>query len=374
MLYFEQKFFDNIKIQSFFENYNCSILKKIVSLGCYEEAQGSFYTRTGVGEFPLKNNFRNMPAFAMPKYDPKFANSWTDVTDNRCIELQKTKFDRPWVILWSGGIDSTTVVSAVIKNLSKADFENITIACSSVSIWENPIFYDKFIKPNFKTVDSQWAMSTDFIESNNYLITGEPGDQLFASGQLMFDKPHSVMHQTPLSYDLLFDFVVEKTDTEFAEWFCDFFIKNINSVDIPINSLHDASWWSQFNFNWVGVKMRMLNYGDWAKLKNAKVYFDTVLPWFDTVDYQKWAMVNNIADEKFGTGFNDAKLAAKKYIYNVDKNKYYRMYKTKMKSSDISSYGQLAEDRWCCMLDNYDLLNLQDHQEQILNLLPNHLN
>lgn len=371
ILYFEQNYdyASNLKIKNFF--IERGILDTLTQLDCYTPRSGSFYNRKGDGVFPLKNNFINVPGFAMPDYDPKFTKTWTVVTDERCVTLRSTQFDRPWVILWSGGVDSTNVVAAIIKNLPRSDFENITIACNSMSIWENPYFYYKFIEPNFKIVDSHWTVTNQCIESNNYLINGEPGDQLHASGSSVFDKLHSVLHATPLDHSVFFDFVAANTDEKFAVWFCDFFIKNINSVGVPINSLHDASWWSHFNFNWVGVKMRMLHYGDWAKLKNAKVYFDKFIPWFESDDYQRWAMVNNITGEKFGTNFSEAKLAAKKYIYDVDKNKYYRKYKTKMGSTDIHKFG--LRPSWCCMLDNYDLLNLKDHGDQILELLPNHL-
>jgi len=375
ILYFEQKFANNnLKIQNFFKTHNESTLKKLFLLDSIDQANGSFLNRAGVGDFPLKNNFINDQKFAMPKYDPNFKKTWADVTDEHCAHLRSTRFDRHWVVLWSGGVDSTNVVAAIIKNLPRADFENITIACNSISIWENPQFYYNFIEPNFKTVDSHWAVTNACIDADNYLINGEPGDQLFAPGNLAAEIPHAILHQSPLNYDVFFNFIATNVNKKFAEWFCDFVVKNINSVDVPVNSLHDVIWWSHFNFNWVGIQMRFLHFGDWSRLKNAKVYFDSFIPWFNSKGYQQWAMVNNVQGEKFGSSFGDAKVAAKKYIYDLDKNKYYQTYKTKMKSIDITSSNYGSPGDWCCILDNYDLLNMRDHEDQILKLLPGHLN
>jgi len=371
ILYFEQNsnYTSNDKIKNFF--IECDILETLTQLNCYDPLKGSFYNRCGFGEFPLKNNFKTVPGFAMPNYDPDFNKTWDIVTDDRCTALRLTHFNRPWVVLWSGGIDSTNVVAAIIKNLPKSDFENITIACNPISVWENPYFYYNFIEPNFKTVDSRWTLTNECIEFNNYLFNGEPGDQLFTCCSIVSNQPKDYPFQ-PLTDELLFDFICSRTDKKFAAWFHQFFVDNVKSVGIPLNTLHDAVWWSQFNFNWVGVKMRALHYGDWAKLKNARVYFDKFIHWYDSVDYQRWSMVNNIVGEKFGSNFSDIKLAAKKYIYNIDKNTYYKDYKTKMRSGDISS--NVSNSIWCCMLDNYDLLNLRDHEDQILELLPDHLN
>jgi hypothetical protein len=93
--------------------------------------------------------------------------------------------------------------------------------------------------------------------------------------------------------------------------------------------------------------------------------------WFDSNDYQQWAMNSNNVGEKLGSTVSEYKLAAKKYIYSVDNNSHYFKFKTKMPSIDMINRKWV--DHWCCIDDQWNLLNLTDHREQIISMLPDHL-
>jgi hypothetical protein len=74
--------------------------------------------------------------------------------------------------------------------------------------------------------------------------------------------------------------------------------------------------------------------------------------------------------EKLGTTTTEYKFAAKKYIYSVNKDNYYFKYKTKMGSSDV--FLDFVPD-WCCVDNDWNLLNFKDHADQIVTMLPDHL-
>ena len=324
---------------------------------------------------PFKNGLIDVPGFAMPDYVPNYNRTWTDITDQRCQDLRASHWDKPWIVLWSGGIDCTVVIAAIIKNLAQTDFDNITIACTAVSIWENPQFYFDYIKPNFKIVNSKEIFSGEGDSQGAYLIDGFPADQLTGciGGYLdtLYQNP-DVLHTNIIkNKDCAIDFFTDIADKNFAEWYYHVLVDNASSAGITLTTLHDLMWWSGFNNAWTSVKFGYLLQGKWAQLKNATHYIDKFVNWFDSNDYQLWSMNRDNAAEQLGANPSEVKLAAKKYIYSVDKNKYYLKFKTKMPSIEL--VNRKWNDHWCCIDNNWNLLNINDHKDQIISMLPDHL-
>ena len=85
----------------------------------------SWYSRTG------KNTmFCNNPGLiefnkAMPDYTQPFNRTFEQVSDQRCLDLRASHWHKPWVIMWSGGIDSTVMMTSILRNISPGDFKNI---------------------------------------------------------------------------------------------------------------------------------------------------------------------------------------------------------------------------------------------------------
>ena len=156
---------------------------------------------------------------------------------------------------------------------------------------------------------------------------------------------------------------------KFANWYYEHMLENINSVDIPIETYHDFFFWHMFNMTWNPVKLRSLWFQTDTDVDSLKKYLQYSIPWFDSTEYQQWAMCNNKFGIKYGQGIGKYKLAAKKYIYDFDKNKYYFDFKTKIKSGSIT-FDPIS---WFCILDDFRRLSLEEDLEQILVLLPAHI-
>ena len=376
ILYFNPVYLKHPTIQSvIIDHRGSNTLSKLANLNKIDKYHTAWYSRKGINLLPFKSELVNVSGFSMPDYNPDHNMSWFEVTDQRCLDLKSTHFDRPWTVLWSGGIDSTVIVASLIKNLDRADFDNITIACTSISIWENPKFYFDYIKPNFKVVNSTDLLFTDLENQNTYFIDGFPADQLTGCVGGYIDK----LYQNPglLHTDVIknkncaIDYIADRTDKKFAEWYYHVLVTNADSAGVPITTFHDFVGWSGFNPAWASVKLGFLSHGSWKNLKNAKHYIDKFVNWYDSNDYQQWAMNGKNAGEKIGSGAADFKLIAKKYIYSVDNNSYYLKFKTKMASIDI--YDRKLNEHWCCIDDNWNFLNLQEHKDQIISMLPDHL-
>jgi len=382
ILYIDQTQNNDPRIQQLLKEHgwNLSEIEKARIL--HNPGTPSFYNRCGKNTLTFENGFKTVPGFSMPSYDPSFDTSWAEVTDQRCVWLRKNKFDKRWIVAWSGGIDSTGILTSIIKNLPRADFENIVVACNKSSIWENPRFFFDFIKPNFTTVDSQKIIDLQTLNGANYIIDGEPADQLFSGGisQTMIISKGSLYLEKHMinEGELLIKYIAESPGKvghpppglKFAEWLYHALINNIKSTNLPIETFHDALWWSYFNFSWVSIKLRMLQSGNYGTLKNAGIYFDNMIHWFDSDHYQLWAMKNNVLGMKYGHTVGEYKYQAKKYIFDFDKNRYYFKYKTKTYSGD---YIWHSRKKWYCITEDLQLLNLQEHWDIIKDLLPDHM-
>ncbi|WP_353479882.1 hypothetical protein [Haliscomenobacter sp.] len=378
ILYFNPAYLKHSTIQqAIIQSRGHDTFSRLANLRKINKNHTAWYSRKGTNLLPFKSELIDIPGFAMPDYDPDYTQSWTQITDQRCHDLHTSHWHRPWLVMWSGGIDSTVIVASLLKNLDPADLDNITIACNPVCIWENPQFYFDHIMPNFKVVNSTEMMSEDFEHRDAYVIDGEPADQLFgcAGGYLdtLYQNPDLLYTNIINNKDCAIDAIAGLTDRPFAEWYYHVLVANAASAGVSVTTLHDLIGWSGFNNAWISVKFRVISdlRGNWRTIKNAKSYIDKFVHWYDSNEYQQWAMNPRNASEKIGSTTSEYKLAAKKYIHSVDNNGYYFKFKTKMASADLYSNQLLPP--WCCIDQDWNFLNLQEHEDQIISMLPNHL-
>ena len=380
ILYLNQAYLEQPDIQqTIIDHRGPDTFSKLKNLANINPAHAAWYCRKGTNLLPFKNELINVPGFAMPDYDPNFRKSWNEVTDQRCLDLRASHWDKPWAMMWSGGIDSTTIVVSMLRNLAPADLENITVSCNQFSVWENPRFYFEHIEPNFKVVDSHDLLAQDLDSQDIYFITGDTADQIFgcAGGYLdsLYQNIDLLYTDIIKNKDCAIDFIsaqLDMPDRCFAEWYYHVLLTNARSVGVPVTTLHDLFAWAGFNNDWVSNTFRFMCSGNWQNSKNAKSYIDRFVHWYSSNDYQHWAMNSNNASEKLGATASEYKIAAKKYIYSMDNNDYYFQFKTKMESSTLLDRAH-PWGHWCCIDHDWNLLNIKDHRDQIIQMLPDHL-
>ena len=380
ILYFNHAYLNHPDFkQAIIDHRGQDVFSKLKNLAEINPTHSAWYCRKGNNLLPFKNKLVDVLGFAMPDYDPNHRKSWSEVTDQRCVDLRASHWNKPWAMLWSGGIDSTTIIAAMIRNLAPADLGNVTVYCNQFSVWENPKFYFDYIKPNFKVADSHDLLNQDLDSQDIYFIHGDPADQLFGSAGSYLDRLYQdadLFHTNIIkNKDCAIDFIATQLDVpdkNFAEWYYHVLVSNAHSVGVPVTTLHDLIAWAGFNNHWVSSKFRSMFAGSWQNSKNAKFYIDRFVHWYDSDDYQQWSMNVDNASEKLGTDVSEYKLAAKKYIYSVDNNDYYFKFKTKIKSISFLDRKH-PWSHWCCIDHNWNLLSIADHKDQIVRMLPDHL-
>jgi hypothetical protein len=281
-------------------------------------------------------NLELLPEHRIPILDPNFNLSFEEVTDRRALELERLveSSNRPLVINWSGGIDSTCAVSAIYKNFKPHNRQNVTVSMNNYSYFENPVFFNKIIKPNFKI---------DRIENQQYdpwthsiLVSGEPADEMWIHADIIeiaHRYPGSSRNSIRSNPDHLIEFIGHKSNPEHAKWFYEMVLEESANFPIPIETYEDFYWWVNFNFYLVGDAVKeYLNGSTVQNQEMFELFRQYYKPWYLTDDYQCWSMMNNSNGVKIDDTIRSYKYPSKKYIFDVDKNPYYLNYKTKTAS------------------------------------------
>jgi hypothetical protein len=310
-----------------------------------------------------------IPKYAMVDYDPTFNLDFSEVSDRKAMDFKnRIAAGERFAIMYSGGIDSTTIMVALLRNLTKEELKSIFVCTSIPALVENPNFWTKHIAGKFNIIDSSQNKYDDLINAGYTPVTADDGDCIFGTvfgltiyynWQAMCDRYNLSQdsklfiannihrHSDPdLHYSAFKDLLIaymnvppnqkfpvvpqENPDPDFGRRLYDKFDLNCKTAGVPIQSLHDFFWWLIFN-------VKMLNCGiRGAVYYNDTVDFNTAIHkvenWYMDAGYQQWSMNNNNNGQKIIGGPATYKQAARDYIYSLDENDWYRSFKLKLES------------------------------------------
>jgi hypothetical protein len=302
----------------------------------------------------------------LPDLKIRTNESLTAITDNRAIALLKRAKDFDKVkLFWSGGIDSTLILAAILKNWNTADLEKLIIIGNEHSVNENKFMYENFIKDkiNIEIFDNYIADNIQFSDRILY-VTGDGGDPIGSGpGICEFDEmyPNIFLQSWKEHRNKIIDYFATKTEIRFGmphhvfdrednakksfQWIAD----SIEYHNIGIESIYDFLWWMNFNF---GFNID-ISYQLWAYFRIPSIttvdsmWSNNIFSWFEHMDYQYWSLSTIATDEKITNDILMNKNAFKKYIFDVDKNEDY--YKNKRKESSMpknfNKFNQYTDNR-----------------------------
>lgn len=265
-------------------------------------------------------------------------------------------------LLWSGGIDSTVVLFAMLD--AGIPF---TVIMNENSVKEYPMVAKKILAKEFSCdyflyqdkMKPLKEVVPDF--DNAWFVTGEIGDQLSGSmitmrytyeqrsmsmaeviKQDLFTKPYEVK---PEYVDGIPPLVVLKhgdyNTTELCVRYCEKPVYKFLGTDRETTTLSEFLWAVNFIYKYTLVILRLFKVGLWnAGSKENCTHF------FDTVKFQQWAMDNyksNCAYVKDA----DYKMPFKEYIYRFTNDAEYRDEKEKVPSLKVSPYWS-KDPMWNC--------------------------
>ncbi len=348
-------------------------------------APNIFISRNGEWTIPWKQELPTK--FSMPEYDPNYKKTFEEVTDNKALNIkQRINNGEKFAVMYSGGIDSTVVLVSLIKNLTKEELEQVTVCASAESIIENPFLWDKFILNKIKVLDSKKHKYDDLIEAGLTPITADEGDCIFGTliGLNMYNNFDYLIQNLSLETrinlanlknkmsdsnvhfsvfrDLIIKYLDISFDPQFGRILYEKYVRNVETASVPVQSLHDFFWWLIFNVKYLNCSVRgALYYNDRVEWQTA---INKIENWYNDTEYQLWSMANN----NNGTKIKDTPLSyknvARDYIYDIDKNIWYKNFKTKLESMwvignpqkvDHLEYSKRPNNR-VALTKNYEML------------------
>jgi hypothetical protein len=286
-----------------------------------------------------------------------FNKTFADVTDQRSFDLLNFSKDYNNIyIFWSGGIDSTIILTSVLKNWSKEDLKKIVVILNEYSIEENENFYLKFIKNKLATCSTTLFFSGEVNFNNSSIyISGEAADALAGHQYLnKFEMMYPGLQLKPFKKHTssIINFFARHHNLEYASYTFKKIVRSINYHNIEIDTVFDFFWWIAFNwcyekhvYNIIWQCIPELD----PSLNLEKFIKNNYFQWYNSEDYQYWAIQNKSNLINFVNDVKSNKFFQKKYIFDFDSNLDY--FENKIKEASTPKNTMLSNHKVMCALD-----------------------
>lgn len=283
------------------------------------------FDRFGVAPSPHYYKLSERSKFTFKGRD---LTSYATLMERRAKEL--AAIDKPLYVYWSGGIDSTALMVALIR-----EGVEMTVMMNDRSIWENGQFYYRFIKDKIKTRNSvDISVLNTLVEKDAHFITGELADQLFGSDTMQdvcLLEGWQLLHKPATEENVRRALLCKGMTDENIEPLYKVVFESAASQNVPIHRVFDFFWWISFAFKWQGVVYRMALYGP-AELNSllTEKHWDRVHHFFETDYFQTWSCTQH--EYKILDRWNTYKFTSKQYIFEFDEHEDYMLNAVKIGS------------------------------------------
>ncbi len=246
--------------------------------------------------------------------------------------------DKDLYLMWSGGIDSTSVAVSVLKHIKKYQHSRLHVISSQSSRNENPMFYHNFLK-QFDQIELKNFEPANLDLLHSIILDGEGGDQIFgssAANKIFSIYPDMILKPWRNNIDFLRQYWYKDDVPNFYDLFMQLMNVTIDQGLVPVETLFDFYWWLNFNFKFDSVMFRnTLKIGENVPDQQFEYFCNTVIRRLFAHDkMQQWSMSAG-AEEKICKAKKTVKWGGKKYIYEFDRNEYYFREKRKEFSSEV---------------------------------------
>eukprot|EP01023_Acetabularia_acetabulum_P019338 TRINITY_DN1983_c0_g1_i12.p1 TRINITY_DN1983_c0_g1~~TRINITY_DN1983_c0_g1_i12.p1 ORF type:complete len:735 (-),score=58.08 TRINITY_DN1983_c0_g1_i12:153-2117(-) len=292
----------------------------------------------------LNTNLKVKVLDAIPEFDYDFSKSLNQICLERAQEIMDiaNTQNKKIQILWSGGIDSTAVIIAFLTLFPEEVIKNkLEVLYTEASIQEYPEFKDSICPSyvNFTLLDD-FVFPLTFQRSNDLIVTGEHGDQIFGSDILkwcmgppkfpdgtineLFNKIDEPWQEVVLKLLVNSRAIPEGSEHAWLHWI----YQQVQKAPIPIQTTFDFFWWLNFSMKWQNVSLRMFT----KALSVDQSTYLRLLHFYRTDDFQQWSFHNHDYKLPNRTNWASYKLPLKQFIFNYTSDENYYNNKEKIQS------------------------------------------
>lgn len=295
-------------------------LKNYLTLSKFFQPDQTFIDRTENLTIPF--NIKNITP--IPSNIDQFNMSFDECIDSRMIELDRLyrETGRKFRLFYSGGIDSTSILSAFVKFYGIDNVADVLeITCTVDAIKENPWAWERIIRPaKFKLISSYshpycWDHDVTFIQ-------GECADLIIPGP---FTNPwlrYRSGKQTDVypTFDTVVDFLMWKSNNylnikctlEEAEYAADILINWAKKSTYNFETMISFTWWITFAGTWQTHKVRSVGFTNRTQLE-SDFFSKRYIQFYDSNDFQKWSIYTYGIQQEV-TSMKNFKPYTKKYI------------------------------------------------------------
>jgi hypothetical protein len=316
------------------------------------------YARFDKADYPVKI-LSNPIIDIVPDFSVRKKLDFTAVTDSRALDLlAKSKSYKNIFLFYSGGIDSTMILCAMLKNWSKDDLAKVTIVMNQHSIDENKNMFDNYISGQFFIVNTNEYFTESKINNDNLYITGSLGCPLMAdeSNTNRYNElyPNSYKRSWTSNVDTLIKYFAIHSDSATAQHIIDTVIKSLAKCQFEVETVYEFFWWINFNWGWDIDIYQSLWYWQLSEDTDTKKFIeDNHFIWLNTGDYQDWAINTMGTSLMVGDNIQMSKYSMKKYIYDFNQDLDYFL--NKVHEGSVSKNKSLITTALCGINSNYDI-------------------
>jgi hypothetical protein len=269
-------------------------------------------------------------------------------------------------IFWSGGIDSTTVITAFLQNLTSVN--QLRILYTPYSTYDYPEFVP-YLQKNFdmELVDISGMVYMD-TQFDGVFVTGDGGDELMASLDQSFIDSYGIkVLDQPWP-----DFFLHNGHSQALIDFCH---EHFAQAGRPIETVLEARWWFYTCFKNRSVLVSKLNYfNDYLNFDHTRC-----MGFFDCKEFESY-IYYNIDQILSGTSYHNWKQIFKDYCYAHNKLEdwYCTIHKThnaqlawytakKIVLKNCRSLGQISDNNCIKLLSlpSLPFVSRQEYNEQL---------
>ena len=216
-------------------------------------------------------------------------------------------------VSYSGGVDSTTVVSSFLMN-SSLDKNRFHVLYNKNSIEEYPYFFELLIKNEISLIDISFDIQNLIrISERGIIVSGLCGDQLVGSNLCTkcYKDVVDYFHDWNDALRICSSYSI--TDKHISD-----IESYIKYTGVDIKYFGEFSWLFNFCIKWTYVSEYMDSF-------TRNKYF----AFFDTPHFSRYALFKMTQKEKYKQSGLYYKTDFKKLIYNYTKDEDYLLYKGK---------------------------------------------
>lgn len=263
-------------------------------------------------------------------------------------------------VLWSGGIDSTVALTALLQATKRVrETERLRIFLSVGSISEYPAFFHQYIKEQLRWTPVGFPIAR-YLSPDSITVTGEHGDLLFGDSSVQPLIPNGIAYLPWRTGVPLLLAQREFTGSD-SDTLMDYLTPLVDSCPIEIDSVFEFYWWMNFTQMWQNVALRIA-----ASVESKRTaLFENTQHFFRSIPFQLWALFGR--ERETMEEWCQYKMAAKDYIYDFNADDEFRDCKEKQHSlrhlmSSNSSSGPHSLPAW----PTPEILALDEQFETVL--------